>query len=147
MVQDSKTLGLIGSVRVKVEYDKVSGDVDRGARWVSPIKASHHVIRVPIQQLYHVSLVNDFEEGEVEQDGRGARHLYGPVAGPACAVVVREVWGIHHGGGGGVVTPTGPHTCCGGKILSKGKESKCYHQTFLNVGHAAGITANILQQI
>lgn len=62
-------MGLVGAVRVEVENDKVARDVHRLPWWAAPVKARHHLVGVTVQQLHHVGLVRDVEEGEVEEDG------------------------------------------------------------------------------
>lgn len=62
-------MGLVGAVRVEVENDEVARDVHRLPWWAAPVKARHHLVGVTVQQLHHVGLVRDVEEGEVEEDG------------------------------------------------------------------------------
>lgn len=96
LVEQGEALGLVGAVRVEVEYDEVACDVDHLPRWAAPVKAHHHLVGVTVQQLHHVGLVRDVEKGEVEEDGGGSRDLDGPVANAAGAILVREVRGVDH---------------------------------------------------
>lgn len=49
LVKKSKSLGLVGSVRVEVQYDKVARDVYKLPWRASPVEAGHHLICVAIQ--------------------------------------------------------------------------------------------------
>lgn len=49
LVKKSKSLGLVGSVRVEVQYDKVARDVYQIPWRASPVEAGHHLICVAIQ--------------------------------------------------------------------------------------------------
>lgn len=96
MVKQSKSLGLVGAVRVEVHYDKVARDVHQLAWRAAPVEARHHLVGVAVQELHHVRLVRDVEEGEVEEDGGGSRDLDSPVANAASPVLVGEVRGVDH---------------------------------------------------
>lgn len=96
LVKQSKSLCLVGTVWEEVEYDKVARDVDELPRRTAPVEPCHHLVGVAVQQLHHVRLVGDVEEGEVEEDGEGSRYLDGPVANTARPVLVWEVRGVDH---------------------------------------------------
>lgn len=105
-------MGLVGAVRVEVEYDKVTRDVHQLPWRAAPVEARHHLVGVTVQQLHHVGLVRDVEESEVEEDGGRPGDLDGPVADAARAVLVREVRGVDHPRRGRVVSATGTHSSC-----------------------------------
>lgn len=69
LVKQSKSLGLVGAVRVEVQYDKVTRDIHQLPRRAAPVKACHHLVGVAVQKLHHVRLVGDVEKGEVEEEG------------------------------------------------------------------------------
>ena len=113
LVEQGESLGPVGAVRVEVQDDVVGGDVDQLPwRRVAPVKARQHPVAVAVQQLHHVRLVGDVEEGEVEEDGGSAGHVDGPVAHAARRVLVGKVRGIDDIRGGGVVPAAGPHPGC-----------------------------------
>lgn len=112
MVEQGEALGLVGAVRVEVEYDEVARDVYQLPGWAAPVEARHHLVGVTVQQLHHVCLVRDVEEGEVEEDGGRSGDLDGPVADAARAVLVREVRGVDHPRRGRVVSTARAHSSC-----------------------------------
>lgn len=69
LVEQGEALGLVGAVRVEVENDEVARDVHHLPWRAAPVEARHHLVCVSVQQLHHVALVRDVEEGEVEEDG------------------------------------------------------------------------------
>lgn len=107
-------MGLVGAVRVEVEDDEVARDVHHLPWRAAPVEACHHLVGVTVQQLHHVSLIRDVEEGEVEEDGGCSGDLDGPVADAAGAVLVREVRGVDHPRQGRVVSATRAHSSCKG---------------------------------
>lgn len=96
MVKRSKALSLVGAVRVEVQDDKVARDIHQLPRRAAPVKARHHLVGVAVQELHHVRLIRDVEEGEVEEDGGRAGDLHGPVAHASSPVIVGEVGGVDH---------------------------------------------------
>ena len=112
LVEKGESLGPVGAVGVEVQDDVVRRDVEHLPRRVAPVEACQHPVAVAVQQLHHVRLVRDVEEGEVEEEGGGARHVDGPVAHAARRVLVGEVRGVDDVRGGGVVPAAGPHLGC-----------------------------------
>lgn len=112
LVKQGEALGLVGAIRVEVEYDEVARDVHHLSRRAAPVEAHHHLVGVTVQQLHHIGLVRDVEKGEVEEDGGRSGDLDGPVANAAGAILVREVRGVDHPRWGGVVPPACPHSSC-----------------------------------
>lgn len=107
MVKQSKSLRLVGPVRVEVHYDGVARDVHQLPRRAAPVEARHHPVGVAVQELHHVRLVGDLKEGEVEEDGAGPGHADGPVADAAGGVLVGEVGRVDHAGRSRVVPAAG----------------------------------------
>lgn len=69
LVKQGEALGLVGAVRVEVEDDEVARHVHHLPWRAAPVEARHHLVGVTVQQLHHVGLVRDVQEGEVEEDG------------------------------------------------------------------------------
>lgn len=112
LVKQSKSLGLVGAVRVEVQYDKVTRDIHQLPWRATPVEACHHLVGVAIQQLHHVRLVGDVEKGEVEEEGGWSRDLDGPVADTASPVLVGEVGGVDHSWWRGIISTAGSHSGC-----------------------------------
>lgn len=89
-------MSLVGAVRVEVQDDKVARDIHQIPWRAVPVEARHHLVGIAVQELHHVRLNGDVEEGEVEEDGGRAGDLHGPVAHTSSPVDVGEVGRVDH---------------------------------------------------